>query len=73
MRPSELQAILQSEKRFSVVEIQNIIQELIHDAIEEYGKHNDGNHKKYVWYLGEINGFYICRDLLDHLESEVEE
>ena len=73
MTTSELQAILQSEKKYSVAEIQNIIQELIHDAIQEFGNYIDGRHKECEWYQGEINGFYICRDLLDHLGSEVEE
>jgi hypothetical protein len=70
MRASELQAILQNNKKYSVTEIQNIIQELIHDGIGEINEHfNEQNTVR--WYQGEINGFYICRDLLDHLESEV--
>lgn len=71
MTTNELQDILQSDKKYSVSEIQNIIQELIHDAIKEFTKYIDGEHKECAWYQGEINGFYICRDLLDHLESEV--
>ena len=73
MTISELQAILQSKKKYSVAEIQNIIQELIYDAISEVGYYIDGKHKECAWYQGEINGFYICRELLDHIESEVEE
>lgn len=69
MRPSELQAILQSNKKYSVAEIQNIISELIYDAIREVGNCIDENEKRQcTWYQGEINGFNICQDLLEHLE-----
>ncbi len=71
LKPCEFKVMFESERKYSVAEIQNIIQELIRDTTTALNSTDSINPK--VWYQGELNGFYICRDLLDHIESEIEE
>lgn len=63
MKPKELQDILISENKLTLGEVIKIIYELKNDVFEKMGDINPDSHD-YSWYLGEMNGFYICMDLL---------
>ena len=65
MTTSELQKILQSNKPLTVSNIGNILYQLKCDIIREQ-LNLDPNDPKYSWYNGEMNGFQIALDLLEH-------
>ena len=66
MTTSELQKILQSDKPLTVSNIGNILYQLKCDIIREQLNLDPTDHK-YSWYSGEMNGFQIALDLLEHV------
>ncbi len=67
MEASELQSILNSDKKLTVKEVQNILYELKQDCFNEIYK--GLNKDKEQWYYGETNAFFICLDLLGKVEQ----
>lgn len=64
----ELHKILDDENRkLSLSELQNILYELKQDCFHEEAK-LDPTDRSCRYYAGEQNAFYICLDLLEHLD-----
>lgn len=67
--------IIESDKKYSLAEVKNFLQQFTNDLNKEIM--NSVNRKPedvdVAWYLGKINGFYICRKLLDHVEGDKNE
>lgn len=64
----ELHKILDDENRkISFSELQNILHELKQDCLHEQ-VNLDPTARDYRFYDGEQNAFYICLDLLEHLD-----
>lgn len=72
MTTAELHEILDDENRkLTVDELKEIVYQLKQDCINEqyiYIAKNDGEKAEY--YAGEVNAFYICLDLLEHLKGD---
>ena len=68
MTTSELQKILLSDNELSVKEVSQTIYDLMCDALGELAK--DLPRDDRYWYQGEINGFQIALDLLEHCKKE---
>jgi hypothetical protein len=71
MTTAELHEILDDENRkLTADELKKVIYQLKQDCINEqhiYIAKNDGEKAEY--YAGEVNAFYICLDLLEHLKG----
>ena len=69
----ELHEILDDESRkITQSELKQIIYELKLDANNEsYEQLNSNCISKYEFYVGEMNAFMICLDLLEHLDGTV--
>ena len=74
MTTEELHEILDDENRkFTADELKEVICKLKQDCWDEYYKENakeNANNYKMANYSGEINAFYICLDLLEHLKGD---
>ena len=71
MTPNELQAILQSNKKLTLKEVQEIIWNLKNDcALKTYEDEIIKDKRKTGFYNGEVNAFYICLDLLAKVEQD---
>ena len=70
MTTEKLQEILESDKKLSISEIEQIIYELKNDVI---GVSSESDTYARGFYTGEINAFYICLDLLGKLPEDCEE
>ena len=69
MTTQELHKILDDKNKIlTKEELANIIYELKQDCREAQRK-VDVDKPDYQFYCGEINAFYICLDLLEHLED----
>ena len=66
MTTDELQEILQSNKPLTVSNVGDILHQLKGDIIREQLNLDPTDHK-YSWYSGEMNGFQIALDLLEHV------
>jgi hypothetical protein len=73
MTIAELHEILDDENRkLTVDELKEVVYQLKQDCWDEYYKENakeNANNYKMANYSGEINAFFICLDLLEHLEG----
>lgn len=73
MTTAELHEILDDENRkLTADELKEVIWQLKQDCWDEYYKENakeNANNFKMANYQGEINAFYICLDLLEHLDD----
>lgn len=74
MTTTDLHKILDDENRkLSLDELKQVIYEMKQDAFNEYAKlleHKTQDRKQIKdmgFYYGEVNAFYICLDLLEHL------
>ena len=74
MTTAELHEILDDENRkLTADELKEVICKLKQDCWGEYYKENakeNANNYKMANYSGEINAFYICLDLLEHLKGD---
>ena len=77
MTTAELHEILDDENRkLTADELKEVICQLKQDCWDEYYKENakeNANNFKMANYQGEINAFYICLDLLEHLKGDHDE
>lgn len=76
MTKDELQKILSSENKFKVEQIRQFIYEMREDIYDGLCTHliEEGFVGKYIeqFCLGKMEAFQLCLDLLDKVESEVE-
>lgn len=75
MTTEELHVILDNENRkLEVKELKDVLYQLKQDCCDEHCKER---RKKDAWkshfYAGEVNAFYICLDLLEHLDIQKKE
>lgn len=80
MTKKELHEILDDESRkLTVDELKEVIFHLKNDCIDALSKYFGGEVKakeeapECHYYRGEINAFYICLDLLEHINYENKE
>ena len=71
MTTAELHEILDDENRkLTVDELKEVVYQLKQDCINEQYEHTmSKNFEKAEYYAGEVNAFYICLDLLEHLKG----
>lgn len=72
MTTAELHEILDDENRkLTADELKEVVYQLKQDCINEQYEHTmSKNLEKAEYYAGEVNAFYICLDLLEHLEGD---
>ena len=69
MTTNELHDILDNpDVRLSLGKISQIIYQLKCDVMEAYALSCTEDHFKRGYYLGEQNAFYLCLDLLEHID-----
>lgn len=67
MTNAELQEILQGDNNLTVNEVLNILYQIEIDINREITKCDFEEKTKHAWYNGEINAFYIARNLISKI------
>ena len=72
MTTAELHEILDDENRkLTADELKEVVYQLKQDCINEQYEHTMSKiFEKAEFYAGEVNAFYICLDLLEHLKGD---
>ena len=72
MTTAELHEILDDENRkLTADELKEVVYQLKQDCFNEQHKYiMSKNVEKEKYYAGEVNAFYICLDLLEHLKGD---
>ena len=58
-------------KKLTKTELCQVLYELKQDCMDEAHRvYDPDDMHEYQYYMGEVNAFYLCLDLLEHLEVE---